>query len=474
MRITTLGILIASLAVGSAPAAAAEGDAVLLAEGSGKKEEPAKGAAPGKDGPAKAEPVKPAPAKAPSPDVPPVVDPAPGMAASQIDYFQNGVDGEIFIPIRNLYIPAGKGRQFGNWMGRMFFAEKATWDDNIYATEKDKEDDFIFLSTLGASFVRQGSDFSSEVTLSGTFEAYLDESENNFLDLYGRAGFQYGFRKGFVRFTDVFSRSEDSVQSVTNGVGSGPLVFTGADKVFQVSNEARVVGGYEFTKARIEGSYTNVLRNYGKGLEDLDGMEHVFTLSPSYRVSPKAEVGVEVEYRMQGYEERINNDYDSWAAYATAKYLPTPKVEVYGRLGYLSQDIDEGSGTVIDEEDFSGFAGRAGLLWKATAKVKADLFLSQDIHPVQGANYQYALLAGTSIAWEIDPLWKADFRLTWQDSDPSAGEDQGYYTGSGRLGYRMSDWTELAFQYELRARSSSTLHSDFMNHRVSLQLSLLF
>ena len=410
-------------------------------------------------------PAKEAPPPKPVPEEPPSLD------ASLQDFYASGTTGTITVPIRNLVVPRGRSRKFGEWDGRFFWVETVTWESNVFQTQKDTEDDLILLSTLGGAFARQGSDFAADVAAAGTWEAYQDHPSENIVDGWARAGFQYGMRRGFLRVSDMVTHKYDTAQFGT-GTSAG-YVFLGGEKVVQTTNQFKASAGYNWEKTGVEGSYANTYANYGRQLDELDGMMHTGTLVGKYRATPKTELNVQAEIRDFHFRERINNDFTTYSGYVGAKWTPTPKTELSGRAGWTHMNSHH-TGTVTDDSEYSGFTGNLAARWAATAKVKVQADTSYDVHQAAGSNYQETYRFGAGATWAISPLWEASLRGEYQRTNPSTAGLLVTYETVARVGYRWKEWLEVALQYEFLARGSADPDGDYVDHRVSMQFSVLF
>jgi hypothetical protein len=230
-----------------------------------------------------------------------------------------------------------------------------TYDDNVFATENDKEGDFLFqvLPT-----VRVESDFSRHLlrfSAGADVARYVDNTSENYIDYFFTGGGRYDVTGDASLSTNVAYRKahEERGDPDSPSSASEPIEFsrTSADLGYQ--QRFNRVTGRVGVGAENE-DYDDVTSVTGGTLDqdDRDNWAYFATGQIGYDLYPGYQPFLRFTYTRTEYDEGIEKpDSDTYEAVVGTTLDLTNLLTGEVFIGYLTRDYDEES-----FEDFTGLA----------------------------------------------------------------------------------------------------------------------
>jgi hypothetical protein len=346
-------------------------------------------------------PPPPAPIDAPPPPLEPGgtigLAPTPAERACALGPCLAGtpeVRAPLYDPTSRILIPfTGQHQGFGRpW--HVFVSESLTYDDNVFASEDDREDDWISSTGVGFTYRREGAAYWALATLSLTYSAYLDHEEEN--DFSGFGHLQVGWSGGAF-----YASIEDQVGYLQNPIVVRDDTFLIVDQDLEEYwlNTFRARAGYECCKWRAELSYAMELFDAAGGvIEAFDHTDHTVRGRFDYYLSEKTSVGAYGDLRSVLYRDSTQRDFDASGAGVTFSWRPRAKVGLVGEIGVASTDSDGG-------DDESAVVGSVEI--ETDPSVNLSLFLgwSRTFEPSLGADAQIVDIFRARAQAMLSPCW---------------------------------------------------------------------
>ncbi len=276
---------------------------------------------------------------------------------------------------------------------------RALYDDNIFRSFEDEEDDIV--GHVGAG-VKTDLKLSRQHLL---FEGVVDRSQyDNFDELNntkvdGTANWAwqvgnlwsgdlgYTYNREMASFTQQLIREKDMRTTNTGFFKAG----------YQLHPDWRVAAGIDISDI----SYQDRDR--------LDRDTSTAQFEVQYRNTLNTRVGVSVQYSKNDLQDTeingasLDNDYDEITVSGLFYWELSGKSALDARLGYTDLSYDE-----LDDRDFQGGSGRMTFKWVPTGKTKIDIAAWQETSTLRSEIADYVLSRGFS----VKPVWSATSKIS--------------------------------------------------------------
>lgn len=259
----------------------------------------------------------------------------------------------------------------------------ATYDDNIYATPKDKEGDFITTLSPGVAVESNWSRHSIRFNASGTAGFYADNSSENFFD--GRVGLDG--RLDVLR--ETYLRGQLNVARLHEERGDPDVPDANDEPSVYYLTDARVDGYHGAGRLSLRlgtgfarYNYTSVDLVGGGSRSQAERDRNIYQTDArlAYELLPNVIPFVQAEYNWRRYDSSASRDRNSQgyrigigSGFDAGGIVTGEVFAGYMRQSYDGNDLNTASGL--------WFGG--GLLWSVTRLTSVELGLRRSVEETQ-------------------------------------------------------------------------------------------
>ena len=386
-----------------------------------------------------------------------------------------------------------------------FYVEEQ-YDDNIFLTEINEQDDFI--TTISPGVNLQYETPTEEINLDYEFRRsfYSDFSELDFSGHRGRAEARKDFSPRFsTGISELFIRSEDPIELTGIPIFERPSIRTGRRNRY-IRNIVEPDGTFRFGENRSIrlGYRNNILRNKREDTADQD--ENAINALFTFRFNIHNGLEVFYEHINQDYDPTIPpeppRDFDGNETRGKYTYYFNPRTSAFVEYRYYQRDFDRETASFIDykvhdqrvgfsrdlsenvslsadagyaireaegrkdEKTFSGRGDLSARYKRLTLSLLGEAgfdedFLSTEILGIYefwrtGFNGRYRLL---------ERFWAEGFLYVERDRFVDVVRRDRITNVRGRLNYQVLRWLVLSFDYQYNERDSNIPFESFTDNR---------
>jgi opacity protein-like surface antigen len=393
------------------------------------------------------------------------------------------------------------------------------YNDNIFLTSDNEEDDFITRVSLGGTLELLGRTSGAELTYLPAYEWYNDYSELDGWthDLLARTWYNFTANTT-IELRNAFIRTRDSLEDTdyTGATSDDPLVTPdiapdanrrGRSEYYENATTARFDHrfGAEDT-AYAELAY-RLRRDVDDGLDENDiwepsvGGSYWFTnfwgietamyysnrdykseddreewygrLRMNRRMTRHLDIYAQYEHTILDYTEGTSVDYDVYEPTVGLNYQLDQNTRIDIGVGWYFQNRDEGN----DDDGFL-LTALADKIWPfRRGLVGLTLLAGTDIDDEGvedlGFNQYYEAIARTEYAFTPRFSGSATAGYRWDDyPDDEPSRTDKTITATAGLQYQALRWMALNLDYTFRDRSSDDNADEYTENRVILSITL--
>jgi hypothetical protein len=225
------------------------------------------------------------------------------------------------------------------------------WNDNVYLSKDNTEDDFILSPTLAlnASYPLTGYNL---LNLSVTFgyDKYLNHND------LSRWNVQSGSALSFdVYVKDLWINLHDRVSYVQDPAIVAAVANTGSYGTFQ--NTAGLSGTWDLEDVKLTLGYDHQnLRTTSSQFDYTDNSTEMIVTRAGLQVHPKLTLGVEGTVSLTTYDQKVLNDNKGYSAGVYGDWRPGSYFSVQPRFGYTLYDFEQTSFFVKAQNENAWYA----------------------------------------------------------------------------------------------------------------------
>jgi hypothetical protein len=352
------------------------------------------------------------------------------------------------------------GIRLGTFLAYPQLTISETYSDNIFATENDRESDFITTLSPDLSLESDWNNHALNFSTGLSKGFYADNTRQDFLDFYGQTDGRIDVTRniGLTGGGSVARRHQDRADPNDQG-GGDPTEFW----------DSNAFAGYEHRFGRfrtnVEGTfqrlaYEDVPASGGSGpVNNSDRDRNIYGGNGrlGYEILPEYEAFVAIEGDRRVYDRTPD---DAGRSRDSSGVTPVAGV-AYDFGGLLFGDVFAGWKTrwydSSDEDNVNGPTFGGSLEWNATSLTTVTGVVAQEVMETTDRNASSYVSTTGSLAVDHELLrnllLNVNGSITYNDYEGSSREDYVYRAGTG-LRYLMNRWFYVSGGYRFTRRSS--------------------
>lgn len=360
------------------------------------------------------------------------------------------------------------------------------YNSNIFSTDSNEVDDFIFHIQPTLDLVSQWNRHAARMFFTGDFAFFTDNSSEDYQDYSTGISGRYDIagdatrQDTFVRGGFTFRRAHEERGSPDDLFGDEPTLYRVWSPTLGVFNRwNRVAVSVDGTVNRID--FDDIKRPRGLvgpvfgslNNDDRDRYEYIVAAQTSYQIQPEYDAYVRFTYNNRDYDNRFD-DFGFERSSDGFEIVGGVKLDLTGLLfadvfaGYRTQDYDDSRLKTIDGPTFG-----LGVTWNATQLTTARLNVLRTVEEttLTGSSGYFATSLQGTVDHELlrNLILSANAGYQQNDYEGISREDDIFRAGvSGRYLLNRNFYLSLGYRYEMR--DSNVAGQDYDRNTVLLRL----
>jgi hypothetical protein len=389
------------------------------------------------------------------------------------------------------------------------------YDDNLFVTEDDEEDDFATVISPGITMRYETPTRRIDLDYEYRRLYYYEFTELDYDDHRGRlvAGIDFGPRLS-VGVRNLFIRSEDPIELTGTGQFERPSIRIGERNTYIrniLEPEATVRFG-ERNSLRL-GYRNEILRNDADDVADQD--TNAYNALLTFRLNTHSGLEGYWQYIDQSYDStdppQPPRDYDGNDIRGRYTYYFNPITSAFIQYLYYQRDFDDPAGgfpdykvhnpsigfsrglleninleasagyeyrDVRDKSNEKAFFGRldlSGQYKELELRLYGSTGFGEDLDSAESFGFNQFWAAGADFTYQLlQRLFASASGYFEKDDYKDIDRVDKYYTARGNLTYQPLQWLFLTFLYEYTERDSNVDFESFTNNRYFFRVTVQY
>ena len=365
--------------------------------------------------------------------------------------------------------------KWGKLTGRVYGSVNTEFNDNINLSQNNPEADISIGPTIGVGFLWPISKVNVlQFDVGVGYRWYLNHPAVSSINVIPTSRLDHNIFLQSVRINvhDYFSATSDPV---TLGALSGGKV--NVTDFHRFHNTAGLLANWRGTsKLGFSAGYDySIDRSLSSQFTSLDRDDHTFTAGFDYLLSPRWTVGANGAYTITKYLENVQNDGTSFTFGPVVNYKYSQFLIFDASAGWTVSTYDQ-TGTIVDRSAFRGFTWQFGVRHTINRRTSQDLRFGRHLGVGFNNNFTDLLAVQYGLRRQITSAVWLHSTLAWEALDESgpAGETADRYLFSLGTSFRLSQHWSSAVAYTLSWKDSSLLGGDYVQNRLTLDITRHF
>jgi hypothetical protein len=392
-------------------------------------------------------------------------------------------------------------------VGQVFLSADAgltlEYNDNVYASDLRKEDDFVVRPEFGINAAWQVTQLNVlRLRTSLSYTKYLNhedlDAEN--LNVSPTSALSFSVFVGDVRIElhDQFSLQNETIQDGTPGGVARLPRFTntaGISVLWDMNDVIWSLGYDHFNFLTIGDAVSTNGTNTGD-LSQLDHSTDQFSAAVMGKFNSTTTAGLEATFAISQYPDQPSSDFNSFSFGPFVEIQITRYSSIALNGGYKGYSFEQGPPSIVQLDQFGTVAvvpgreagTRSGFYANVSINHRLNRYYSD--HLEFGHEDQADALSGRresnyirySSNWNVNSAFTLGFALSFEDVQSSTGSgvagtlDDNYtlWAVQLRTGYKLTEHLNLSLGYQFAHKDSDAPGQGYTQNRVSLGLGYLF
>ena len=343
------------------------------------------------------------------------------------------------------------------------------WNDNVYLSKNNAQDDFILtpLLNIAASYPISQRNLL-QVNIGIGYNEYFNHHELSRLLLTSGSQVAFDIYTGDFRINlhDQFSYVQDSALEAA-------VANTGAYGTFQNTAGVGVTWDQQDLTVPFGFDHLNNLATSGS-FDYTDHSTEMVNIRPGLKVHPQLTVGVEGTVSYTTYDQRVLNDNTGYTLGVYGDYRPGKYLIIQPRFGYSIYDYRQTSTTIPAKNQDSWYVDLT-LSHQATRAITYNLSVGHELRLGIQSDLVEDWYFRPNIIWSVIKDVSITTSFFYENgtetgaSLPTSSEgNYNWYGGSLGLGYSPTRNLNLSLNYRLTFRTSDTSYQEYTQNSVGI------
>jgi len=372
-------------------------------------------------------------------------------------------------------LPVSQDYQWGefNLRPQVTFAE--LWDDNIFATDSDEEDDFVTIISPSLLLASNWERHQLNLRTGAVFSSYAEHNDEGTQDAWFDIEGRYDVSKPTNLFGGIgYNREHEDRTSPDDVNGIEPTtyhVMRSHAGLYHESGPFTIRAGGTYDALDYDDVDTLISGNINNDDRDRD----LYSLGAriGYRYSPKYESFVQLATDTRNYDEPLDNNLqnresDGYRAGVGLLINDGKRLSGELSLGHIKQDYDDSSLADVSSLDFG-----AALIWRASPSTAMRFGLDRTLEEttlLNASSYLYTAVDLT-VQHKVAPRTVLTGNLTISESDyQGISRNDDMYGLSVGLQHEIARHLYVEGSYRYAQRNSNITGEDFERNQLLFQL----
>jgi hypothetical protein len=344
------------------------------------------------------------------------------------------------------------------------------WNDNIYLSKNNPQDDFILTPMLriDASYPLTQRNLL-QVNLGIGYNEYFNHSDLSRLLLESGSQISFDIYTGDFRIN-----LHDRLSYVQDSALEAAVANTGSYGSFQNTIGVGVTWDLQDVTIPFGYDHLNYLSTSGS-YEYTDHSSEMFNLRPGLKIHPQLTVGVEGTVTYTTYDQHVLNDNTGYTLGVYGDYHPSTYFSLQPRFGYTIYDFRQTSTTVPAENHDTWYLDLT-LSHQATKAITYSLSVGHELRLGIQSDLIQDWYVRPNLTWAFIKDVSLTTSLFYENGNQKGGgvpgtvveDNYNWYGGSLTLGYSPTKKLNLSLSYRLTLRNSDAATQEYTQNLVGL------
>jgi len=379
------------------------------------------------------------------------------------------------------------------------------YDDNIFLTETNEQDDIITTISPGVNLSYEAP--TGEINLDYEYRRsfYDDFPDLDFSSHRGRAEARKDFAPWFgAGIREIFIRSQEPLEFTGVEEFERPSIRTGRNRYTRNIVEPEATFRFGENRSIRFGYRNNILRNKAKDIADQD--ENAANALLIFRFNIHNGIEVFYEHIDQEYRDTVppsaNRDFDGDEIQGRYTHYVNPRISAFAEHRYYQRNFDRQSAGFVDyvvhnpsggliwefyenmrfsaqggyairdaegRKDEGAFSGRGDLsasYQRLTLSLYGEGGFDEDFLSAESLGFNEFWRAGVAGRYQfLERLWGGGFFFIERNRFVDLDRGDKLWSARGNLNYQLLRWLFLSFDYEHNVRDSNIPLESFRDNR---------
>jgi len=356
----------------------------------------------------------------------------------------------------------GEGIFVGDLLVRPSLRVKGSYDDNIFWTDKDAEEDYFLTISPAILLEYLNNEYLARFSYGADILYFLRNASQNHCNHRLTGLLSYSFSDYTIKVNDLFRRTSERFETEER------------NWVRRIENTGQVMLSRNFLDLDLDLSYKNFYRDYLQdGYRQYNHQQHSGIAVLFYQMAPRTKALLEYTYNRILYltaEER-NGYYNEVRGGLKGKL--TDKLTALAKVGYQNRQYEE-----KDLEDFSGLVGLVSLeeyfsartnlrlSWERT--LRESTYSANNFYLINRAQASLGQQLLEKIRGYLDLIYLNHRYRVSPPGEPKRRDD--IWMARAGVRYQIQPWLYLNASYTYSNRDSNLAGMDYQDNLASLEL----
>lgn len=349
--------------------------------------------------------------------------------------------------------PQGTLKLFGAIRVHPSLRQTVTYDDNIFLTPRDREDDVVSVTSVGARLDLLPGNWECTAGTRFRWEEFLDHGDESHADWVTDLHVNYRGRTLKFELRNTFEMIEEPVNQVV------------ARRLERVVNTAGLAVRGEFARVGFDVEAEDVNMDFRAPFGDLDHREDSVGLTGRVLVASERTLFLQYLLGFVDYFRDFRADYQTHEVLGGWRGRLSAKTEGEAAAGWLVQAIDPPAGRVAGPE-YNGPTGRAQFAWSPTPRLAFRVRYRTGVQFGQLSTWQRVDRGELSVEWRRPQVELVTRCFGYVENNDPPGLPPFLNSGVGvTVDWDWQPWLSVGAGAEYRWRVTDIPDADYRNVR---------